>query len=80
MASYPAGQVEGLLNISVDLIVKFYLKKGYLLTKETMRRLVEKGLDENVCNTTIPGSADDVIIGMGILSAYLKIEFYKNDF
>jgi hypothetical protein len=42
-----------------------------------MRRLVERGLDQNVCNTTIPGSADDVIIGMGILSASSKNEFLK---
>ena len=49
--------------------------KGYLLTRETMRRLVEKGLDQNVCNTTRPGSADDFIIGMRILSDFLKIKF-----
>ena len=49
---------------------------GYLLTRETMRRLVEKGLDQNVCNTTIPGSADDVIIGIGILSASSNNEIF----
>lgn len=36
---------------------------GYVLSRETLQRLVEKGLDQHVCNSTRPGYEDDVILG-----------------
>jgi hypothetical protein len=37
---------------------------GYILTKESLRRLVEKGLGENLCPTKNKGEEDDVTISM----------------
>ena len=37
---------------------------GYVLTRESIRRLVEHGLDQNLCPTEYPGVKDDVTISM----------------
>ena len=37
---------------------------GYLFTRETLRRIVEIGLNQNLCSTfNIPGGGDDIILG-----------------
>jgi hypothetical protein len=33
------------------------------MTRETIRRLVEQGLDKDVCKSQLPGRADDLILG-----------------
>ena len=50
---------------------------GYLLTKETIRLLVEKGIDQDMCKTNEPGYVDDVIIGLlEVKRLYFIIRFY----
>jgi len=36
---------------------------GYVMTRETIRRLVEQGLDKDICKSQLPGRADDLILG-----------------
>ena len=36
---------------------------GYVLSRESLRRLVENGIDQNMCNSSYSGDYDDVFLG-----------------
>ena len=42
------------------------------MTRESLRRLVEKGLDQNQCPTNYKGEEDDVTISPSIFSNDIK--------
>ena len=55
-------KVHSLIENKVNKNVLFLA--GYVLTRESIRRLVEHGLDQNLCPTEYPGVKDDVTISM----------------
>jgi hypothetical protein len=51
---------------STDSPTNCLMIAGYILTRETLRRLVEQGLDQEKCPTGFKGQEDDVTISRSI--------------
>ena len=49
-------------SLTMLTLKSFYIIEGYALTRETVKLLVEKGIDQRICNDTFPGWIDDIIL------------------